>query len=252
MGEWQFLACGIEALGGRVLGIKPSRCDLAADFRIPSGLSLEFLLAHRVPQHVKHSLNLGGDALETFYQGAKKSPIQLRIYDKGLEIQQGAAKWWFLQVWNLLSPDRVWRTEFQVRRAALKEFGIDTLDDLHEKIGGVWQCLTTDWFSLRLNDDSNTSRRTLHPWWQAVQGCAERFGPTMAVQRQFAGEPADSSWYIPHCAGCFRSFAACEGLDDFDEALSLFVARIRNYWRPKNFAEAVNLQMIRLGCRRAA
>jgi len=242
----------IEALGGRLLEIKPSRFDLAADFRIPAGLSLDFLLAHRVPQDGKHSHNMEGVALQTFYHGAKKSPIQLRIYDKGLEIQQGVTKPWFLSVWNLLSPDQVWRAEFQLRRKALHEFQINSLDDLNAKVGGVWQYLTDKWFSLRLPDDSNTTRRTVHPWWQSVQACADRFGPALSLRRDFEGEPADSSWYVQQGAAFLKSFAALEGLEDFDEAGTLYFARMRNYWRPKGFTEAVIAQAIRLGHRRAA
>lgn len=61
----------IEALGGLIIGMKPSRCDLAADFYLPGGLSLEFLLAHRVPAHGEHSNYMRGGSLETFYQEAK-------------------------------------------------------------------------------------------------------------------------------------------------------------------------------------
>jgi hypothetical protein len=65
----------VESLGGSVIQHKISRCDLYADFRMPGGLSLEFLRSHMVgkAQHTSHYMD--GDLLETFYAGNKSSPI---------------------------------------------------------------------------------------------------------------------------------------------------------------------------------
>ena len=153
----------IADLGGRVVGVKPSRCDMTADFEIPGGLSLDFLLSHRVPHQVKHDHHMSGDALETFYHGAKSSPIQLRIYDKALEVARGGTKWWFYKLWGVSLDAAVWRVEFQLRRPILKQFGIHSLDDLSSRAGSLWRYLTAEWCSLRLPDDSNVTRRTVHP-----------------------------------------------------------------------------------------
>ncbi len=237
----------IETLGGQIIGIKPSRCDLAADFFVPSDLSLDFLTFHRVPSHVEHTHHMRGDALETFYHGGKSSPTRLRIYSKGLEIAKAGDKWWFLQVWNVASEQHVWRVEFQLRRPTLKAFGIHTMNDLYANLGGLWRYLTGDWFSLRLNDNGNTTRCTTHPWWELVQACAEKFGQVETVQRKFEGEPADSSWYVSHCAGCLASFAACEGIEDFETAIALLLARMENYWHSRDFESAVVKRSIPLG-----
>lgn len=42
----------IEKLGGKFLNAKPSRIDLAADFCIPRGMTLDLLLEQRVPCHL--------------------------------------------------------------------------------------------------------------------------------------------------------------------------------------------------------
>jgi hypothetical protein len=57
----------IESLGGFVAGHKLSRCDLYADFRIPSGLSLDFVRRHKVGKAQKTNQYMDGDFLETFY-----------------------------------------------------------------------------------------------------------------------------------------------------------------------------------------
>lgn len=245
-GVVQLVAAVITDLGRVVHGWKPSRVDLASDFLLPVDLRFESLRAMRVPSHMKHSAHLDGDQLETFYHGEKSSPIQLRIYNKGEEILKGRTKFWFLQVWNLTSGKHVWRVEFQVRRQALRQLKFETLDDLEQKLGGLWEYLTS-WFSLRLPDNRNSTRRTVHPWWQAVAACAEKFGPAATVERSFEGEPADSSWYVSHCAGCLASFAACEGLNNLNDSAALMMARIQNYWRSRQFRDAVTMKSIRLG-----
>ncbi|MBA4030439.1 MAG: hypothetical protein C0478_06050 [Planctomyces sp.] len=237
----------IERLEGKVLSAKPSRCDLAADFRLPAGLSLPFLLAHRVPQHVTHSHIMTGESLETFYHGAKKTPVQLRIYDKAKEVLQGGTKLWFYDLWNVEPEACVWRIEFQIRRERLKEFSIHTVEDLVEKSGGLWRYLTEDWFSLRAQDDSNTSRRTVLPWWQVVQACAEQFGPSMKLTRTLDSASADSAWYVNHIAGCTVGFAAREQLKSLDEALPVLVERVRAYFERNDFRRKLTVKSIQLG-----
>ncbi len=237
----------IEQLGGRVLRVKPSRCDLSADFALPSGLTLPFLLEHRVPRQVKHDHHMIGETLETFYHGAKGSPIQLRIYDKGLEIAHGGTKWWFYELWGVRTDATVWRVEFQLRRQYLKESGVNSMEDLQARVGGMWKYLTTDWCSLRLNDDANVTRRTVHPWWNAVQAVAERLGPVIDISREFSGQLADSTWYVSHCAGCLAGFAARERLPTFKKAAEALLIRMEEYFRQHDFAEQYAVKSIQLG-----
>ncbi len=237
----------IELLDGKVRSIKPSRCDLAVDLQLKDPLSLPFLLSHRVPQHVQHSHNMTGDVLETFYHGAKKSPIQLRIYDKGLEVLKGGTKLWFYELWNVEPESHVWRIEYQLRREILKQFGIDQLDDLIEKVGGLWQYLTEDWFSLRAQDDGNTSRRTVLPWWEVVQSCADQFGPLMNLERTLDTASADSTWYVNHVAGCLVGYAARERLLTLQDALASMSDQVRWYFDRHDFQSKLAVKSIQLG-----
>jgi len=113
----QLVVDEVIKLGGHVRNIKPSRCDLSADFLIPDGLTLDFLLELRTPSQTKHSHNMSGENLETFYQGGKKSPIQLRIYNKSLEIAAGGTKYWFYDIWKILPGAAVcaWNSRFAAK-----------------------------------------------------------------------------------------------------------------------------------------
>lgn len=239
----------VERLGGVIIATVPSRCDLCADFLIPRGLSLAFLQSHAVCQSVKRSHYLNGDTLQTYYFGSGGSPIMARIYDKSAEIAKANVKTWFYSIWKL-PPEtaNVWRIEFQVRRELLRQMDIHALSHLQAKSGGLWGYLTDNWLSLRLLDNPNASRRTVHPWWDAVASLARDFGPEMSLERDTSsGGKAPADWYIAHAAGCVPGYAAREGVDDFDSAFGLLMNKIRDYWTSRDFSQRYRVERIRLG-----
>lgn len=238
----------IEMLGGQVERVQVSRIDLTADIALDVPLSESFIAEHRVCRSRKTAKYAHDDRLETIYFARGKSPIQLRLYDKLVELKSKPEKAWMHQVWKAPDAENIWRVEFQLRRPALKQFGIDSIDNLHHRAAGVWQYLCTDWFSLRLHDDSNTKRRTVHPLWQAVTDCAELFGPLMDVQRKIdKPELASVEWYVNHIAGCFAGFAARLGLTDFTDSLEALFDALVKYWETRPWDERVMAKLLQAG-----
>jgi hypothetical protein len=220
----------IEAHGGTISKVQASRVDLCADFHIPGGLSLPWLLNHKTPGSMEVTPIIPGRSLETFYVGGRKSPIRGRLYDKSKEVKVHR-KEWFHELWGIDNPTDVWRIEFQLRRAALRSFEVDTMEDLQRKLGGMWKYLTSDWFSLRARDNKNTSRRSILPFWQAVQEVASQFGPSVDVKRTLATtSPASAMWYVNRAAAFLAGYAAPMGYQDFELALSGFADCFRDYW----------------------
>lgn len=233
--------------GGSIQFVQVSRADLCADFFIPGGLSHEFLLAHKVTRNDKGKLFLDNNALQTYYVGDAKSPIQLRIYDKGAEVVQGGTKLWFLDLWHRESAADVWRIEFQIRRTALKQFGINSLDDLKEKQSGVWHYLTSKWFSLRLPDDEKVERKTIHPLWCAVQECFQNDHGS-EIKRVWGSSAAISpEWYLSHIDGCLSSFAALQGITNRDDALKELQSCLSRRNTEKDFEAACIKKAIQYG-----
>ena len=231
----------------KVQRIQPSRVDLAIDYLLPSGLSLDFIMQHKVCRSRGVSHYADDTTLETFYAGAPGGDIRLRIYDKGKEVMK-SGKLWFLHLWGVDSPDNVWRVEYQVRRPTLKEFKINTIDDLLESIGGLMSYLTGDWFSLRNNDNEQQNRRTLLPWWEDVQHAAYELGPEIQLARQPQGELlASVEWYVSHISGCLPSYAAKLGIKDFDQAVQRLCHDITMYWMSKDYKDELTKRMILLG-----
>jgi hypothetical protein len=233
--------------GGTIQSIKISRLDLCADFYIPGGLSHAFLLAHKVTRNEKGKFYLDKDELETYYAADAKSPIQLRVYNKGLEVKRGKIKLWFLELWGRETLDDLWRVEFQIRRPVLKQFGINTLADLHDKQGGLWRYLTEKWFSLRLPDNDKAERRTVHPFWACVQG-AFATGSTNEIKRNISGSgEASLEWHLSHIDGCLSSLAAMLGIRNRDEALQELQRRLERRNNALDFATACQKKAIQRG-----
>jgi len=243
-----WIAEDLKTIGkGSIQFVQASRVDLCADFWIPGGFSYDFLLSHKVTNNNKGNLFLDKDNIETYYLADKKSPIQLRIYNKGVEIRQkGGAKLWFLDLWKCESEEDVWRIEFQLRRPALKQFGINSLDDLNQKKAGIWHYLTAKWFSLRIPDNEKTERKNIHPLWCAVQECFQ--GNYSEVERVFKSDKeASPDWYLSHIDGCLSSFAALSGIKSREEAISELQRKLNSRNNARNFAEACIKKAIQRG-----
>jgi hypothetical protein len=140
-----------------------ARVDFSFDYHLPR---LDFdedcfiSLSHKDSQHREHG------QIQTFTYG--KSDIVLRVYDKIAEIEQQSGKTWFFDLWG--RDDKVWRIEWQVRKATLKRFSIETLTDLSDNSGDLLRYLAQEHDTLRVpSPDTNRSRWPLHPLWADIQ-----------------------------------------------------------------------------------
>lgn len=243
-GSVSIVSSFINELGGSVDRFQPSRVDLCSDYHIPGGLDLDLLRGLGVPGNILTTDVMLGSKLETFYIGSPKASIRARVYDKAKEVVKHC-KTWFKGVWGIDKTEDVWRVEFQLRRAALKAYGVDTVDRLLECLGGIWADLSANWYSVRLHDDSNTSRRSIHPWWQGVEGCADKFGDVVEVKRTFRRSGnADAEYYGVRAANLLPGFAVCLGILDRYEAVNELADFILSRWTEEEFDEAFKVRVV--------
>lgn len=243
-------AVGIDLhhYGGTIERVQISRVDLCADYHIPGGITLDFLEQHRVSRADETTFHLRHDTLETYYVGAPSAPVRLRLYDKGKEILAKGTKFWFADIWQVDDITDVWRVEFQMRRKLLKQFQINTLEELWQKIGGVWSYLTAEWLSFRYTDNDRTARRSVLPWWEHVHKAGNIFKTSGSVQSYAKDDMlAPIEWYIPHIAGCLASVAARMNIEDCREAVKALGESLEGHWREKDFMSEVKKRSIRLG-----
>ena len=140
-----------------------TRVDFSFDYNLPS---MDFNEDSFVSYSSKDSKHREDGKAQTFTLG--KGDIVLRVYDKVAEIKQQSDKVWFYLLWE--QDENVWRIEWQVRKPALRKFGIITFVDLRYKQGDLLHYLAVEHDTLRIpNDDSNSSRWLLHPLWIDLQ-----------------------------------------------------------------------------------
>lgn len=160
----------ITAKHGKIVALKPSRVDLCVDLLmreldwVPSMIDGFVTRARDIDPHYQHR------ALSGFSIG--KGAVSARLYDKPREIVTKSKKFWMYDIWRIGSvaeDHRVIRVEFQIRREALKQMGIETYPDLKERMPSIWAYLTQKW--LRVAEDAavHHTQQIIRPWWPIVE-----------------------------------------------------------------------------------
>jgi hypothetical protein len=160
----------VEANRGNVIVAKLSRLDLCLDVLMPKDRwSLD--LANYI---VTRAVNIDPHLQKTTFTGLSigRGELLARLYDKVLEINQKSKKYWMFDIWGIteVPEDKIIvRFEFQMRRQALKELGLDKVDDLFPKCGGAWAYCTKDWLKFQDRPGLHHNQRTTFDWYTEIQ-----------------------------------------------------------------------------------
>jgi len=199
---------------------KVSRLDLFADFH---GLNLSAESRWDFVCRGKRRKTFeDGEELETLYFGSGK-PLMARIYDKTKESAAKGTDWWARRWGALYVPGQtVWRVEFQVERAYLKDVGLSTPEQVLDAAARLWDKLTSDWLTLRTpSEDSNRSRWPIAAAWEVVRSATfagSELGPELVRAGQRRG---DLRRLTPQIVGNLSSLAALTGVRDVAELVDL-------------------------------
>jgi hypothetical protein len=204
-----------------------SRVDLFADI----AWSKQF-----EPEDIKNLITRARSKF-THYEGQRisgftigKGKVTARIYDKTLEIRK-SGKDWLYDLWGIEKDNqnhRVWRVEFQLRREALKEFGIETFDDLLTASQALWNYCTSKWLSVRAAGNKN-ARRGLVGFWGKVQAANLKLGDDSSnlVRRERMRSGMTEKQAADQMAGITKSYARSHGIDSHSKALDRLIPRVR-------------------------
>lgn len=208
-----------------------SRVDLFIDFASDRDFSKihdeEWITrAHDISRYSKNrvltgfSIGMGGD-------------ISARLYNKTVEIAN-SNKFFFLEIWKKQGWDgeRVWRLEFQLRRALLKEMSINTVSDLHRCVNDIWRYAVCDWLRLAVNDgDENRSRWKTDDFWKKIQeiifGDGSFTGNMRYVDRSRV--PADKTLFQGGM-GYITSYAAKKGFENIADAVKSYLKESQRHF----------------------
>lgn len=144
--------------------------------------------------------------------------ISARIYDKTAEIKVShkdyLKKIWEKRGWDTLQ--NVWRLEFQLKRAYLREVSINTFSNLMEKVNSLWAYCASDWLRLAVKGDTvNRTRWKTHPMWKKIQSVRINDGKITGILREVdkSRVPSDKTIF-QNGMGYLTSFAAKEGFEN--------------------------------------
>jgi hypothetical protein len=201
-----------------------SRVDLFADFAWakqfqPADVK-KFIT--RAKSKVTHS---DGQRISGFTIG--KGKIQARIYDKTLELCR-SGKEWLYELWGVSKGVQVWRVEVQLRRESLKDFGIETFDDLLNSSQALWNYCTNQWLSMRAGN-KNAARRQLLDFWKGVQATRLnlRDDSINLVRRERVRSGMTEKQAADQMAGITKSYARSQGIESNSKALDFLIPRVR-------------------------
>jgi len=225
--EFRAIAFCVLSLGGE----RVQRVDITADI---SGFPMNDLNSFHFYGFPTKMKSINSDLmLEKFYSLGKESDLetvvvgknpQLRIYDKKkLAIQQDPD--WFEcwygksyeEVLDMYEGDtnqipEITRFEFQLRAYTLREFQVNSYDDLMEKIQGLWDYMGNKWMELKIDDPNIKVKRKLPvaPIWTFMRTL--KFNGNLKLKR-IKPFGKDSSKNFEQIMGHFSSFLAKEKID---------------------------------------
>lgn len=185
----QRLLAALEAQGGLLLKVKPSRVDLCMDVLAPANDWTADLRGNVASQATKSAAHYVHDELTGITFG--KGEVSARLYDKAREIREASGKTWFHDLWRLHEvpeDQRVIRIEFQLRREALRELGMNDLGALFRGIEHLWAYCTGKWLKFQDRPGLHHTQRRVLPWWRTVQdsflgiGCGEPLIRAKAIE----------------------------------------------------------------------
>jgi hypothetical protein len=234
-GAREQLFARLARMGFRVLGHSVNRIDYAADFLTPGFvLRLDGFVAHpRVKRTPYWGEAIGGDPyrpsavltgrrLESMTIG-KMPGRQIIVYDKRAAAIAKRQPFWF-KVWRIDPADKaaeITRVEVRAAKKELKDrWHLDTFDDVDAAIGDVIRAALDDIrYVAPLQKDSNVTRQTLDPLWQAMIDQVERGlfdfrsgllpSDIREIERQLAIDT-----YTKQVLGNVAGLAVAEGIDD--------------------------------------
>ena len=206
-----------------------------------------------------------GQTLETYEAGGeltgfsfgrrKTGTVVARIYDKTRDAERKGSDFW-LDVWgNGFDPAKpVFRVEFEMARTALREYGLDTLDQVLDAVPALWVSVTSEWLTYRSpTADQTRARWPVAPEWQAVQRAKLAEG-AFGIRRMYDGRIKGSVRRLMRpLNGLVAHYGALVGADDIERSCKELAASLRD-WEivsQRRFADRVGEWQAKEAARRA-
>jgi hypothetical protein len=200
---------------------KVSRVDLFADFLWSKPFKPQDI--NRFVTRARENTTYSKDHKVSGFSFGK-GDIRARIYNKTLEAHQSGKELVF-DLWGVARDSEVWRVEFQLRREALKSFGVESFDDFLNASQSMWDYCTNKWLSMRAGE----GRAKVAPFWQQAQTARidlQAEAPRVA-NRSFASIGMNEEQASAQIAGAAKSFARYRRIESSSQALEILLPSVR-------------------------
>jgi len=187
---------------------------------------------------------------QTYWAGDIKN-IQIALYDKRAQMKSMKLEKRQLVIshsigldwWNSDRP--ITRVELRLARAALRNFGIDSVDDLLKRERAIIDWVTHDWFRLlkRPKVKGMGKRAKIHPLWERVRALFYQYFPGDAIRDLTRRSPnpilLDSTPLLQQAAGCLaKAICLDEGQPESPEKVHAYISAFGATYKDQIFCKA--------------
>ncbi len=215
---WKELENLLQSSFGKIKATKMSRIDLAChtDILNISMDTLERFKGNHIGDQIfREHRNVTGLS----FGSRSTQKINVRIYDKTVEINRKRSKLWFFDIWKRHDViDHVWNLEYEINRGLFKELEIETVEDALRQLKTLWRYCTEKHLVLTNNDATRIERATVDDKWIKIQNAYDDY-EGIGFTRKSKQLSDDAEALIPGIIGCITSYASKLGMIDFDEIL---------------------------------
>jgi hypothetical protein len=227
-------------LGGPIIRNRLSRVDICLD--MPEVDIEPFDRAFLEERYICRAVSKSRHSGTGVTVSIGKSPLMCRIYDKKAEVELKAnphknlcmriLRWKSCEI-----PDCAIRVEFELRRDALKERGIDTVEDYYAKRADLVHYLTTNWLRFTANkvdrENKNQSKARTLPLWNRVRKAFKAWAgnPTGEPLTPLDKEQADVKNLLKQLMGVGQTAAEYQGqkVETIEELLAYIGSSTSKY-----------------------
>jgi hypothetical protein len=155
--------------------------------------------------------------------------MMARLYDKDAQMEE-SGRTWMRSYWRgRVEGERVWRLEFELRRALMRRLEAQEPGAVLELVPALWRRCTSEWLTLRIpSGHAVKARWPVDPMWVEAQGLlgAVQEGRELVWR---AAEEASEERVLAVLAGSFTTWAAMQGIEDEERAGRAMVVRTDRY-----------------------
>jgi hypothetical protein len=186
-----------------------------------------------------------------YFGSGSTNRIYCRIYNKSLEVEQKNKKKWFYDIWksNEGYCSKVWNIEFQLKREFLKEYKINTIEDIIKYMGNVWDYLTKSWLVKVMDDRSRIENCSTDKRWEMIQNAFDEYDRNKGFIKKEKQLNKDADVLIPSILGNLTTFAAKAGKEEIINTMQSIIRSSDKYFKNKDtsFQKVVEGKKLLLG-----